>query len=194
VRVALGFVPHSGWAAAVGVVLEGDRVRVVARERVELANDPEAKQPYHALEGVPLPDAEPRLRAFERDAGDRAGAGLTRLLDGLARDGHDVAVIGILDSSGRKGTALAEILSSHALIHTADGDHFRAAIAAAAERRGLAVVRVKARGLEDEAARAIGRARETLAREVQELGRALGPPWGADQKAAALLAWRCLPR
>jgi len=192
--VALGFAPHSGWAAVVGVARDGDRVRVVARDRVEMANAPEARQPYHALEGVPLSEAEPRLRAFERDAHARATAGLARLHEGLARDGHDVTAIGVLESSGRKGKALADILSSHALIHTADGDHFRAAIAAAAEQRGLAVVRVKARDLEDDAADVIGRPRETLAREIKDLGRAVGPPWGADQKAAALLAWLCLHR
>ena len=159
-----------------------------------MANDPESKQPYHALDGVPLSEAEPRLQRFQRDAHERATVGLGRLLDGLTRDGHEMAAIGILESAGRKGGGLAEILASHALIHTADGDHFRAAIAAAAERRGLAVVRVKARDLEDEAARAIGRTRETLARDVKALGRAVGPPWGADQKAAALLAWRRLLR
>ena len=190
--VALGFAPHSGWAAVVGVALDGDRVRVVARDRVEMANAPESKQPYHALEGVPLSEAEPRLRAFERDARDRARAELTRVLGGL--EGRRIAVVGILESAGRKGTALADILASHALIHTADGDHFRAALAGAAEGRGLAVVRVKARDLEDDAARAIRRPGETLAREIKDLGRAVGPPWGADQKAAALLAWLCLHR
>ena len=192
--MALGFAPHSGWAAVVGLACDRDGVRVLLRDRIEMAADADARQPYHALEGVPLSEAEPRLRAFERDARDRARAELARVIDGGAGGGPPIAVVGILESAGRKGTALAEILSSHALIHTADGDHFRAAIASAAEARGLPVVRVKAKELEGEAARALARPRETLAREVKDLGRAVGPPWGADQKAAALLAWLCLHR
>ena len=193
-RATLGFAPHSGWAAVVAVAPDGDRVRVAARDRIEMANDPESKQPYHALDGVPLSEAEPRLQRFQRDAHERATVGLGRLLDGLTRDGHEMAAIGILESAGRKGGGLAEILASHALIHTADGDHFRAAIAAAAERRGLAVVRVKARDLEDEAARAIGRTRETLARDVRSWAAPSGRPGARIRRRRRCWPWLCLLR
>jgi hypothetical protein len=105
----------------------------------------------------------------------------------LVQDGHDVVGVGILESAGRKGGSLADILRSHALSHRADGDHFRSAFAAAATRCGLAVSRVRARDLEAEAATAIGRSPETQRQVLKDLGRTVGPPWGADQKAAALL-------
>jgi hypothetical protein len=39
-----------------------------------------------------------------------------------------------------------------------------------------------------------GGSRLDRAATVKELGRSVGPPWGADQKAAALLAWLVLAR
>ena len=190
---ALGFAPHSGWAAVVGVVREGGGVRVVLRDRVILAVDPESKQPYHALEHAGLPDAGLRLRGFVADARDRAQGELDRIVAALGVD-HAPTIMGILDSSGRQGGTLEAILASHALIHTADGEHFRAALAAAAERRGLRVVRVPAKTLENEATRRLARSRDAIARAIRDLGRDVGPPWGADQKSAALLAWLLLGR
>ena len=69
----------------------------------------------------------------------------------LAGQGYRVEAAGILDASGRQGGSLVSILSSHALIHSADGEHFRNALAAAARRMGLAVHRVPARDLEVQA-------------------------------------------
>ena len=58
---ALGFAPHSGWAAVIGI--GGTPLRVLVRERVEMADpqNPESKQPYHAVEGLPIEDARKRL-------------------------------------------------------------------------------------------------------------------------------------
>jgi len=190
---ALGLAPHSGWAAVVGIAETEGSIRVLVRDRIEMADArrPESKQPYHAVEGLPAGEAERRLAAFEADAGRMAHEGLERIAGRLVEGGHRLVGLGILDSSGRKGVSLAATLASHALIHTADGDHFRNAIAAAAARLGLAVSRVRARDLPAEAA-AIGRPKEALDRSLAAWGREVGPPWGADQKAAALLAWLVL--
>jgi hypothetical protein len=192
----LGFATHSGWAAVVAVAREGAGIRVLARERVEMTDtgDPGSKQPYHTVEGRPLAEAERRLRAYSASAERMAHESVARLVEEIAARDHRVKAVGILESSGRKGASLADTLASHALIHTADGGHFRDALAAAAGGEGLAVTRVRARELEDAAATAIGRPGAALARQVKELGREVGPPWGADQKAAALLAWLVLAR
>jgi hypothetical protein len=115
-----------------------------------------------------------------------------RLIAQLARGGRRAVGVGILGSSGRTGSDLAAILASHALIHTAEGEHFRTALAGAAGRCGLAVVRVPARELESRAGTAIGKPIQRLQLMLKEQGRRLGPPWGVDQKAAALLAWLVL--
>jgi hypothetical protein len=117
-----------------------------------------------------------------------------KIVDQLSQGGYRGIGLGILESAGRKGSALGNILASHALIHTADGDHFRNAMAAAASRCGLPTFRVRARELDARAAEAIGKPIETLQLVLKGVGRDMGPPWGADHKAAALLAWLVLAK
>jgi hypothetical protein len=170
--------------------------RVLVRERVEMTDsrDPGSKQPYHAVEGLPIAKATERLADYEATAATMAHQRIQRIVDQLGQGGRNVIGVGILESAGRKGSSLADTLASHALIHAADGDHFRNAIAAAATRCGLVVRRVRARELDAEAAAAIGEPLAMLRQAIKELGREIGPPWGADQKAAALLAWLVLAR
>lgn len=191
---ALGFAPHSGWAAVIAVGGSAARPEILLRSRIELTErrDPASRQPYHAVEGLAVEQAARRLEAYAATAEALAHAAIRGCLDELAGRGHGVKAAGILDSSGRKGSSLAAILASHALIHTADGEHFRQALAAGSARCGVAVASVPLRELEQEAARALGRPAGRLAAAVKELGRPLGPPWGADQKSAALLAWLLL--
>jgi hypothetical protein len=58
----------------------------------------------------------------------------------------------------------------------------------------LRVARVPKRELTARAAATLKRSPPALAARVQELGRGFGAPWGADQKAATLLAWLLLAR
>ena len=193
---ALGFAPHSGWAAVVGLGGDEAHRRVLIRERVELTDprDHGSRQPYHALRDLPIDQAEKRLASYEATAELMAHAAIERIAGQLFQGDHRVIGVGILESAGRKGSSLASTLASHPLIHTADGDHFRNAIAAAAARLRVAASRVRARDLEAEAASAVGTSIRTLHHALKNLGRDVGPPWGADQKSAALLAWLVLAK
>jgi hypothetical protein len=193
---ALGFAPHSGWAAVIGLGARGGELRILIRERIDVAapRDAEAKQPYHTVEGLPMGEARERLARYETAAAKMASSAMRRILDRIRDDRQRLVGVGILDSSGRRAGSLEATLRSHALIHTADGDHCRSAIAAAAAQAGLPVCRVRTRDLEAEAAAVTGRDPEALRQEVGDLGRTAGPPWGGDQKAAALLAWLLLVR
>jgi hypothetical protein len=191
---ALGFAAHSGWAAVVAVGGDVNHPEVLARGRVEMA-DPRlagSKQPYHLVEKLPLQEAGRRLARLSDSATTLAHDGIRRLVEDLAAHGAAPVAAGILDSSGRKGDTLAAILASHALIHTADGDHFRAALEEGSRRCGLTVVRVRRRELAGRAAATLRRPAARLAATVQALGKPLGAPWGVDQKSAALLAWMLL--
>jgi hypothetical protein len=192
----LGIAPHSGWAAAVLIAGPPAAPRVILRERLELAARELAgsRQPYHEVEGLPLAQAERRLAALLASAVRLAGGALERLIERARTAGVVPRAAGILDSSGQGGAPLATILASHALIHTADGNHFRDALTQACEGLGLSVARVPQRELTARAATALGRSSEQLAASVKELGRGMGSPWGADQKSAALLAWLLLAR
>src|SRR5262245_16214656 len=194
-KVALGLAPHSGWAALVALGGKRDAPAVLARTRVEMADpgDFGAKAPYHAVEGLALAEAQQRLNRFEASAERMAGSALRALVGELRAKGHSVRTAGILESSGRKVGSLSAILASHALIHTADGDHFRTALARAGERCGLSMSRVRAKELLGRAARELHTPAAALQARVLELVRPLRPPWTADHKAASPLACLLLP-
>jgi len=193
-RPVLGFAPHSGWAAVVVVAGDADNPLVLTRSRVEMADPrlPGSKQPYHEVEELSLEEAERRLARLRASAGTMASDAIRALIDDLGKRSSRPRAAGILDSSGRKGDNLAAVLASHALIHTADGDHFREALAEGCHRCGLAVVRVRQRDLVDRAAATLRQSPARLAAAVLTMGKPLGAPWGADQKSAALLAWLLL--
>jgi hypothetical protein len=190
----LGFAPHSGWAAVVMLGGTRDAPRVLTRERLEMtdASLEGSKQPYHALEGLPLPEARRRLALLEASAAALAADGLHSLIARARSEGAEARAAGILDSAGHGGSSLEAILASHALIHSADGQHFRAALAQGCQALGLSVSRVPQRELTGRAAAALEKTPDQLGTAVASLGRGLGAPWGADQKAAALLAWLLL--
>jgi hypothetical protein len=167
---------------------------VLLRERLEMTDAAHAgsKQPYHAIEGQPLADAQRQLAQFQASAAALAVKGLRSLIERVRAAGAEPARAGILDSAGRSGVTLEAILASHALIHSADGEHFRAALGRACAELGLTVTRVRARELPQRAAAALGKSERQLADAVSELGRRVGPPWGADQKSAAAFAWLLL--
>jgi hypothetical protein len=185
---------HSGWAAVVALGRTPSGPKVLARSRVDLIDGafPESKQPYHAVETLRLAEAARRLQLYQAQAEASAHSALQRLSADLAGQEFRLASAGILESSGRKGGTLVSILSSHALIHCADGDHFRNALAAAARRIGLAVHRIPARDLDAQAETGLHRSVRELTLVVMQMGKQAGPPWGADQKKAALLAWMLL--
>jgi hypothetical protein len=188
---AMGVAPHSGWATVVVLGAAHANLHVLLRSRIELADRsaPESKQPFHAIEALDLDQAAQRLSHYRTLAEVMAFAAIQSIAADLSARGSYMTSVGVLESAGRKGSSLASILASHSLIHAADGDHFRNALAVAAERSGLTVCRVRARDLEAQAEAALRRPRALLRDAVNGLGRQVGPPWGADQKMAALLAW-----
>jgi hypothetical protein len=191
---AMGVAPHSGWAAVVALGRTPAGLRVLARSRINLIESgfPESRQPYHAVEALSVEEAAERLTRYQAQAEHMAHSAIQQLRVDLAGQGYRVGSAGILDSSGRKGSSLRSILSSHALIHSADGDHFRNALAAAAGQLGLAVHRIPARDLGAQAETGLHRPERELTIVVMQMGKQAGPPWGADQKKAALLAWLLL--
>jgi hypothetical protein len=191
---AMSFASHSGWAVMIVLGSSAAGPQVLARSRVELidAHDPESKQPYHAVEAVCVEEAMGRLDGYMAVAKSMAASSIHAQREHLKTHGYQLRSVGILESAGRKPSSLASILASHALIHAADGDHFRNALAVAAEQLGLSVSRIQARTLEELAAAVLGRPLQELRDRVNALGRQVGSPWGADQKKAALLAWLIL--
>jgi hypothetical protein len=191
---AFGFSAHSGWAAMVVLGSAASNLSLLARSRVELFDDhdPESKQPYHAVESLCVEEAAGRLRGYLEVAVGLAYAAIETQREAVRQRGYQVKSVGIIESAGRKEGPLSSILKSHALIHAAEGDHFRNALSAAAQGLGLRVCRIPARDLEAHAVNQLRLPLKGMLDTVNNLGRQVGPPWGADQKKAALLAWTLL--
>jgi hypothetical protein len=195
-RAALGFRVHSGWAAAVSVAGTPSKPEILERRRIEIA-DPGiegSKQPYHAAEGVAIGDARRYLERCESASEKLAGKAVTDLAAAVRGRGYELAGAALLLASGRPLPALESVLTSHALIHTADGEHFREAIQRGCARAGVEVLRWKERELPAAAAARFRTTEAELMRQVSEAGKAVGAPWRADEKLAALVAWLALSR
>jgi hypothetical protein len=188
--------PHSGWAALVVVAGTPRSPVVLDRRRIEIA-DPDidgSTQPYHAAEGLDLDRARKYLERCEAGARRRSREGLSEALENLRPSGHKAAGCGLLLSSGRALPPLPEILKSHALIHTADGEHFRHALREAAAHFGLPVEGVREKEIWARASADLRIPVADLQQLVNTIGKSIGPPWTQDQKFAALSGWLTLAR
>jgi hypothetical protein len=188
---AVGLRAHSGWAALVAVAGTPRSPEILLRRHIELA-DPEvpgSKQPYHTAEGEKLPKAKKIVGRCASDARRLAGRAFDEVLAELKKSKHPVIACGLLLASGRPLPSLEAILASHALIHTADGELFRDALASAAQERGVPVTRVKEKEVFSLASAGLCIPEEEIARCLKEVGRSIGSPWTQDQKLAALAAW-----
>jgi hypothetical protein len=165
-NAAVGFSIHTGWAAA--VVVTGPPLRVLARRKIELADgEHDARFLYHVAREHPG-NAARILEQGETTARVRA----TTCLQKLVQELPDHTFVVALPGPKRMLPALSAILASHPLIHSAEGELFRRAIADAARNLGVSV--------------------EIVQHGKLPLIAKMGPPWGKDQKDAAALAWAAL--
>jgi hypothetical protein len=194
--VAIGFRVHSGWAASVVVCGPAGAPVVVDRRKIQLVKtfSYTFRQPYHTAEKMPGPDGVKFIREVRADARRLALSSLGSLRRDLAEGDFKLVRGALLLASGRALPALKQILASHALIHTADGELFRASLRAACARCHLPVQGIREKELFLAASKTLGIEAATLKRRVSELGKSLGPPWSQDEKLAALAAWLSLAR
>jgi len=189
---ALGLRAHSGWAVVVAVAGSISEPIVLDRRRLELAAaGREFKQPYHAAAEPSCLDPGKLIERCRETSEALASQALSALVESLAQR-HRLIASGLLIASGRPLPDLPIILKSHALIHTAEGEFFRDVLAQASERCSSPVTRIPERGIWERAAQLLGLEPAHLQQRIQELGRALGPPWRQDEKLATLAAWIAL--
>jgi hypothetical protein len=193
-KAAIGFRAHSGWAAMVAVGGDPNLPEVIDRRRVELADPavPGFPQPYHAAERLQLKEAEDLIGGCVDAAGRMARESLVSVVGELTEAGYKPLGCGLLLSSGRLPVTLAGILASHTMIHTAEGELFRDALAQASRHCKLPLTGIKERELFDRAASALDLSLDDIQLHLAEMGRPIGPPWRQDEKLAALVAWLVL--
>jgi len=172
-RIAAGFKAHSGWAALVVIGSSRDGVVVVDRRRIELVDETWAKQPYHAAEDLPAAEARSLVQRGIDSANRIAKREMRAFVKRSA--GHEIAGCAVLVGTPMPDWTIEQILSVHIRMHKAEGVLFPAALIAAAEACDLNVVAIPEKGL-------------TLDDAAVTLGKSAGPPWGKDQKTAAMAA------
>jgi hypothetical protein len=190
-RAAVGLSTHTGWAALVAVSGATDAPAIVSRARLEMIPGHEREPPrfvYHAAAKLELRAAERFVRDAEALSAKRATAALRAAIAELAERGHDVAATGIIVGNRPVTGTVESILASHASIHAAEGQLFRAALKHASEALEIPVLEVRARELEPQAAALLGIAVARLPDWLERIGRAAGRPWAKDQKDALLVA------
>lgn len=188
-KIAAGLKAHSGWAALVVIGDSGEGISVIDRRRIELVGPRDAtwaKQPYHAAEELP---ADKARRLVERgiEAAHRVAAReMQALAERSRRAGHEIIGCAVLVPAPMPDWTTEQILSVHMRMHKAEGVLFPDALTRAAAACGMNLTKLPEKEL-------LARADESLdlaeaIRNIAELGRVAGPPWGKDQKNATLAA------
>jgi hypothetical protein len=194
-RSAIGIRVHSGWGALVAVTHQNNVIEILDRRRIPITGttDAGASQPYHAVRNLQLPEAESFLANAFAAAHTAASSALREVIDALRAQKYQLTGCAILMSAARPLPPLEKVLAAHPLLHTAEGQFFRAAFAKACASNDLSVSKIKERDLEVALKEKFGRDAVRIKTKVQLLARPVGPPWTTDQKLATLAALLLLP-
>ena len=189
-HAAIGVRVHSGWGALVVVSGERGAEEVIARCRIDITDPktPGAIQPYHYVESFALQKAESHIAKCAAASQILALASIWELHDLLKDKGYGVAGAAILLSSARALPDLPKILAAHPLIHTAEGEFFRAAFRKAFESAQIQVTGIPEKEIPQRIKTVFGTGAPGLQQRVADMRRTLGPPWTTDQKTATLAA------
>ena len=163
--------------------------QVLERRRMSVVDGKVAghAQPYHFAREQPLAQAKKHIVQCAAASLGLAREGLQEVVEKLSREHRVKGASGLL-ASGRPLPELERILASHPLIHTAEGEFFRKAFWEACNALGISVTGIREKELEQRAQAVFRKSAGALPAELAAAAKHLGPPWGQDQKAAALAA------
>jgi hypothetical protein len=190
-HAALGFAVHTGWAAMVAVSGPATSAAVLDRRRLEMIPGSERRHPrfvYHAARELSLEFAERFIRECADLSCANAKEALRVAIEDLGKRGYEVVAGSIIIGNRPLTAPLESILKNHSLVHTAEGELFRATIRSAGQALGVPVNEVRANELSSRAAAALGVSESRAERHLAGIGRAAGKPWAKDQRDACLAA------
>jgi len=110
----------------------------------------------------------------------------------LSGTGIAVVVACVPGGNSAVPRGLADILAAHSRIHAAEGGFYRDVLAEVCAGSGMRVSRAPERNFWQLASMGFAHGEKKLREHVAALGKKLGPPWGEDQKLAALAAFIAL--
>ena len=157
----MGISVHTGWGACVVVGGSLARPEIVVNERIEILGDSE-RFCFHMAENMERKKAEIWIAQMRQKATANAKQALAPLL------AQGVSACAIVAKEGIPGN-LDEVLKSHPRLHTAEGYFYRDVL------RDACAIHV--------------RVVPPSSLDLSRIGKLAPPPWGRDQKLAALAAW-----
>lgn len=174
-KAIAGIADHAGWAVVV-CVADGE---VIDRRRIELLEPGLPTMPYHHdAQGIAADEAETLVARVRQSAARCAEAALAALP-------ANVRAIAIRKRPPLPAT-VAERVADYWAQTRADGVMYRDVVAEAAQARGWSVVEYETKTALQQAAGALGL--DDISARLDEIGKALGPPWQKDHRLAAAAA------
>ena len=161
----MGISVHTGWGACVVVGGSLSRPEIVANSVIDILGDSE-RFCFHMAAEMKLAAAEKWIADSRRKAIANAGRALSPFLV------KNVSVCAIVAKDGEVGN-LETVLASHPRIHMAEGCFYRDVL------RDACTIPV--------------RVIPPSSLDPSKVGKLAAPPWGRDQKLAALAAWAVMP-
>jgi hypothetical protein len=187
-KIAFGIKTHSGWAALVAIGGTKDDIAVVDRRRLELVDEMWAKQPYHAAQSLRSSEARAVVKRGIDAARRLATRELRAAMEREGQRGNAVIACAVIVGKPMPAWSTDQILAVHFRMHKAEGVLFQDALLHAGSRCRLRQLAVPEGDLVKLATQALGMSGGRLEKQIAILGKSLGPPWGKDQKDAALAA------
>jgi len=191
---ALGFSPHSGWAAVVCLGGPVPSPLVVERRRILLASGPLPCEPYHLAKRREGAEAREIVANAADEAWKLARRAMVDIASSVEARGYGIVAGGVITGRGRPDFPFQQALSTHAAMHNAEGWLFREALLQAGDELRLRMTAAPPDAVYAETAAAVGVAAAAVEARVKEFAAMLGPPWGKDEKLSAAAAWLALAR
>jgi hypothetical protein len=187
-QLAIGFRVKTGRATAVVMAGPASAPRVLSRKSLQLWDPaiPESHQPWHADFELP-PDESARIVPMALKAVERVALSALRELVDEVRTTHG-AIVGIALVAG-SSTDPESIHNPHMRAHAREGQLFPQSLAAAAKTLRIPAVMMVESEVFTIAAAKLAKSPDAVKLAVTELGRNVGKPWSAEEKAAAAAAW-----
>jgi hypothetical protein len=162
--------------------------KVIDRRVVQLA-DPvvsESSQPYHAALDMPKAEGAKTVARLVKVVELFAGRSLTVLIDSYRTGGHKLRGAGIVVGSEVDPST---IKNDHIRAHAEEGRLFRTVTVDGLRDCGLKPTVTVEKELFAKASNVLRVPEGQLKQKLTALGREVGGPWRAEEKAAALAAW-----
>lgn len=184
----IGLRAKTGRAIAVALTGSSDSPYVIRRFEFSVVDPavPATFQPYHEVLDLPWAQAQTAARKLAKNIEQAATRALRSLVKELQAEGFNVSAVGVVGAGERN---LDKIGSTHIRAHAAEGVLFRQVLEVAAEANALTNRRFDERNIDHIVEQELKIPLVKVTAHLAAMGRAVGSPWRADEKAAATAAW-----